>query len=171
MAINVTTIGGGWDAVSAGTAEDVLRHILAAGVLSGEDVVSMLKQQGYAARGPAYYPPTADTGAIYALGNPHVYAVLDVTDAGPQWDLMNFDPSQAVTSPTPAPQWPAVLPVELVSALRTVVALVNAHTDAKIEEVKQQIDQVVKNAEKTGQALLPIVEAALPALGGLFAKK
>lgn len=192
MANGVTKLGNGWGQAPDGTPESLLGSILTAGVLEGEDVCTALKNAGYGNRGPAYYPRENDKGPFYALGEPHDYAAIDVVDGVPQWDLIGFDPSQVKPQQPPAPS-PAPSPASgdaaLAAALQAAVEstvkgaiadlaaqlgarfdALAAQNDANTEKIQRQIDQAVKNGEATVKALVPIVEAALPALGGLLGR-
>lgn len=192
MADGVTKLGGGWDGAPQGSAEARLGQLIAAGQLTGDALCQQMNAEGYSARGPAYYPAANGTGPFYALGNPHDYAALNVVGGVQQWDLIGFDPSQAVISVPPTSGTAAAPPSvtndalqgeldSIVGQLRDtsdgVLAALSA-SEARIiaavrdaqQQIQSQIDQVVKNAETSAKQLIPIVEAAVPALGALLPK-
>ena len=113
-----------------------------------------------------------------------IYKVLtDVPNGQPEWsDDGTVDPARylaftvdAAQSTEPAP--PSSVEQQLAAFAATLkdidthLEALRLQADANTEKIQQQIDQVVKNAEATGRALAPIVEAALPALAGLFVRK
>jgi hypothetical protein len=171
MSDAVTKLGGGWAQVEAGTCEASLSEILARGELAGDAICAELKARGFANRGPAYYPAADGKGECIALGNPHDYAIVDVVEGVPQWDLMNYQPG---ASPVQAPREPEPIDIpELMTKreLDDAVSEIMAHVDAKIEEVKQQIAQAVANAEESGRLIRSVVEPMVPGLAGLFGRK
>lgn len=192
MADGVTNLAAGWNEAGEGTAERALGGLISAGNLTGEAIVQALIARGNTSRGPAYYPEKDGAGPFYALGNPHTYAAL-VVPSRDAWELIgpvasapqtDTAPAEPAPTPTPTPDDFAAIMARL-DALETkftdLLAAFRNDTDAAFaelsaqcsihtEDISRQINTVVKNAEISMRALEPIVEAALPALAGLFGK-
>lgn len=153
------------------------------------DALPRFEQAGYLLKPAGENIAALDDGTFVSVGrvcypDGQLYKVLtDVPNGGPEWsDDGTVDPSRyrafavsAPPPPEPAPEGTVQQQLALIHAsLREIwVDLEQARleSDANTEKIQQQIDQVVKNAERTGQQIAAVVGTFWPALGDVFKGK